>query len=77
MKGGEVLVTHDGNEPKCGLMLSRSFFLFCYSSGVACQFLPLSSKNVTLTRGKYLVLQEGPAGEWKISETNDESIKLN
>lgn len=61
--------------------------------GVACQFLPLSSKvlcfrsffvfdvfsckNVTLTRGKYLVLQEGPPGEWTIGETNDDTIKLN
>jgi hypothetical protein len=45
-------------------------------SGLTCQFLHLSSRNVNLGYGKYLVLEEDLAGNWSVSETNDENVHL-
>jgi broad specificity phosphatase PhoE len=43
--------------------------------GIACQFVRTFTDRITLTRGKYIVLQERDAG-WSIVETNDDSINL-
>ncbi len=57
------------------LQKSRDGDVLVTHDGIACQFVRSFTPQITLTRGKYIVLQERD-GVWSIIETNDEAIHL-